>query len=153
MRGIFSCVMMASGMLIMSASSASVSPPPFNVIVNVANATPNMSAGDLRDILLGNLREWPNRRRITVVQRDPDSPTVALVFRSVLGMSVNQYQRYLLELEFRGRGTIPLKVMESDSAVCSFVFNAPGAIGFLPSAAEGTPACGQVKVLPIVGKR
>jgi len=139
MRGVFSCAL-ASGMLIRVRISGSVSAPPLNVIVNVANATPNMSAGDLRDILLGNRREWLIRRRITVVERDADSPTVALVFRSLLGMSVNQYQRYLLELEFRGRGTIPLKVMESDSAVCSFVFNALEAIGFLPSAGEGGPA-------------
>jgi ABC-type phosphate transport system substrate-binding protein len=137
--------------LAMACTPASPSPQPaFDVIVNQANATLEASVNDLRDVLLGTLRQWPNRRRITVVQRDPGSPVVADVIRSVLGMSVREYNRHLLDLEFRGKGAVPLKAMASDEAVCDFVSNAPGAIGFVPSIALRLPLCrSNIRVLAI----
>jgi ABC-type phosphate transport system substrate-binding protein len=152
MRQISSCalglVMLAMGVPAKPVASAS-----FEVIVNAANPAPALSANELRDVLLGTRREWPNHRRITVVQRDAGSPVVAAVFRSVLGMSVSEYNRYLLDFEFRGKGTIPLKAMTSDDAICEFVFNAPGALGFVPSQAMAAPSCSsKVRVLPIKGK-
>jgi ABC-type phosphate transport system substrate-binding protein len=132
-------------------TSASPAPKPsFDVIVNLANATFEASANDLREVLLGNRRQWPNRRRITVVQRDHGSTVVADVLRSVLGMSASEYNRYLLDMEFRGKGAVPVKAMASDEAICDFVSNAPGAIGFVPSGALGLPLCrSNIRILVI----
>ncbi len=118
--------------------------PPFSVIVNAANAALEISANDLRDVLLGSQREWPNHRRITMVRHD-SSPVVTEVVKSVLGMSVRDYTRHLLQLEFQGQGTVAIKEMASDEAVCDFVSNAPGAIGFVPSTVLGMPVC-QVRI-------
>jgi len=124
--------------------------PSFCAIVNVANAVSEMSASDLRDVLLGNRREWPNSRHITVVQHD-SGPVAAEVVKSILGMSVGEYTRHLFQLEFQGKGAISLKAMASDEAVCDFVSNAPGAVGFVPSSALGLPVCQtRIRVLTIL---
>ena len=43
-----------------------------------------ISVVKLREILMGNVREWPNHRRITIVQREAMNPTIAIVLKSVL---------------------------------------------------------------------
>ena len=124
--------------------------PTFTVIVHRANATVQVSPDELRDVLLGNRREWPNHRRITVVQGDARSALVVRMVRTVLNMSVSEYNRYLLDLDFRGKPPVPLKAMASDEAVCDFVSIAPGAIGFIPPDAAANPACGdKVRVVAV----
>jgi hypothetical protein len=136
--------------IVLAVGRAMAAPSPsFCAIVNVANTVSEMSPNDLRDVLLGNRREWPNNRHITVVRHDA-GPVAAEVVRSVLGMSVGEYTRHLLQLEFQGKGAISLKAMASDEAVCDFVSNAPGAIGFIPSSAMGLPVCQtRIRVLAI----
>ena len=124
--------------------------PRFVVIVNTANTVGELHASQLREVLLGSLREWPNHRRITIVQRDAKEPVVGTFLKLMLGMSVGDYNRYLMNLEFKGKEAPALKTLLSNESACNFVFNAPGAIGFLPASFLGSGPCGlQVKIVNV----
>ncbi len=145
--------MYASVFTAFTAGASTERQPPIAVMVNISNSVNELSANQLRSVLLGNLREWPNHRRITIVQREPSSPIVSAVLRSILQMSVSDYNRYLLNLDFKGQLPVPVKSLISDESACSFVFNAPGAIGFLYAESLAQLPCGtQVRILRIIDK-
>lgn len=124
----------------------------FKVIDNANNPLVDISLSKLRDILLGNTREWPNRRRITVVQREAQNPLVSDVLRQVLAMSIRDYTRYLLQLEFKGSEPLQMKTLVSDEGTCEFVRNAPGAMGFISgTVVSSLPCAHQVRILLITG--
>lgn len=125
-------------------------PTPIAVIVNTANPIEEMTSNHLREVLLGSIREWPNRRRITIVQREGKSLVAASVLKSLLQMSPQDYNRFLLNLEFRGEEPVALKTLLSDESACNFVFNAPGAIGFVSAEFLQNAACrARVRVLRV----
>jgi hypothetical protein len=67
-------------------------------------------------------------------------------------MDEAEYQKYLANLEFRGEEAVALKVLNSDGAVCRFVFNVPAAVGLVQAASLASPGCAGVRVLKIDGK-
>jgi ABC-type phosphate transport system substrate-binding protein len=133
--------------------AGSLAAAPVAVIVNVANSVEEITSNRLRDVLFGNTREWPSHRRITVVQREPGSAVAVSVLKMFLRMSAEEYNRCLLNLQFRGQQPLAIKVLLSDESACNFVFNAPGAIGFVSAESLEKSAClSQVRVLRISDK-
>lgn len=123
---------------------------PVAVIVNASNPLESLSGNQLRDLLEGNLRVWPNKRRVTVVQREAGSQTLETVVRAVLHSSVHEYNRQLLNLEFQGKEPVALKTLNSDDGACVFVTNVPGAIAFISAESTRRAACdAQVKVVRV----
>ena len=122
------------------------------VIVHLSNVTQSLSNSELRDVLLGKINQWPDRRNVTVVERDPGSPVMNAVLRKCLNLSLDDYTRQLIALEFRGKRPPAIKVLRSDDGACSFVFNVPGAIGFVSERSLSLPSChDQVKILQVSG--
>jgi len=102
---------------------------------------------DLRRILLGETSRWPDGRRITVAMRDTGQAERDAVLRLVCSMSDQDFMRYLLHATFRGALQSSPKILETSNGVRRFVFNVPGAIGYV----RGDEVDTSVKMLRITG--
>ena len=119
----------------LAANIAQVSATPrkitYAIIVNRNNPLDQISFPELRKIFLGERSHWPNGRRITLVLSEEESAVRDATFRLLSGMGESDFIRYLLQTEFRGEGS-GFKELNSATGVRKFVFNVPGAIGYVP---------------------
>jgi ABC-type phosphate transport system substrate-binding protein len=117
------------------------------IIVNRSNPVAELSMRELRRIFLFDTQTWSSGRKITVVLRERGQPERGLAIRLICDMSEREYDRHVLYQTFRGTIAQGPREIRSASAMLRFVFNAPGAIGYV-RAAETTDA---TKVLRIDG--
>jgi ABC-type phosphate transport system substrate-binding protein len=101
------------------------------IVVNRANPVDNMSFSELRKIFLGRRSHWSNGRRIAVVMLDYGQPERETVLERIYQMDENGYRNYFLRGMFRGEVFISPKTLATSTVVRKFVFNAPGAIGYM----------------------
>jgi len=104
---------------------------PLVIVVNRSNPVDNVSSAELRRIFLGNRSYWPNGRRITLVMRDPGEPERITILREVCGMTDEQLKHHYLHGLFTGEILVSPKILSTPTGVRKFVFNVPGAIGYL----------------------
>ncbi len=62
------------------------------IVVHQQNPLDDISASQLRDVLLKRVRSWPNRSAVTLVLSDPDSELFGRVANTVLHLSALEYQ-------------------------------------------------------------
>jgi len=117
------------------------------IIVNTENVTKPLSLGDLRRILLGEITRWPSGGPITIAMRPPGQPERAAVLRLICGMTDADFTKYLLQAAYRGETQTGIKQLDTATGVRRFVFNVPGAIGFI----RADEVDGSVKRLSISG--
>lgn len=103
------------------------------IVLNRSNPTDNLSFAELRKIFLGERDHWPNGHRIAIVMLDYGQPERQTVLRVIYRMDEAGYQHFLLRGMFRGDVFIAPKTLVSPTVVRKFVFNAPGAIGYVRS--------------------
>lgn len=126
---------------------------PIAVIVNKSNPMTNINIPELRRMMLGEVRAWANRRRITIVRRDPESSTFQTSVNVIAGMTAVEFQRHILNQEFRGEEAVPYKTLNSVNSACEYVYNVPGAIAFIEAQPVQSPPCESlVKVLSVNNK-
>ncbi|HTT22611.1 MAG TPA: hypothetical protein VMG82_27025 [Candidatus Sulfotelmatobacter sp.] len=118
------------------------------IIVNPSNPVENCSFDDLRKIFLGEKSHWPNGRRITLVMLDPAQPERKVVLREIYNMSEKDLNNHFIQGVFTGGVLAPPKTLASAAEVRKFVFNVPGAIGYV----KGTDVDQSVKILRIDGR-
>jgi ABC-type phosphate transport system substrate-binding protein len=101
------------------------------IVVNVSNPISNLSMAELRRIFLGERSHWPNGRRITLVMMEPGQPERAVVLRDICQMNETDFSNHFLHGVFTGEVLVSPKTLASPVGVRKFVFNVPGAIGYL----------------------
>lgn len=101
------------------------------IVVNRSNPIDNLSFTDLRKIFLGERNHWANGHRIAVAMLDYGQPERRTVLRLIYRMNENAYQDFLLREMFRGDVLVAPKTLASPTILRKFVFNAPGAIGYV----------------------
>jgi ABC-type phosphate transport system substrate-binding protein len=104
---------------------------PMAIVVNRSNPVENLSLAELRVTFLGERSYWNNGRRITIVMREPGEPERRTILHDVCVMNENQLKNHFLNGLFTGEILVSPKVLASASGVRKFVFNVPGAIGYL----------------------
>jgi ABC-type phosphate transport system substrate-binding protein len=107
---------------------------PLVIVVNRSNSVDNLSMADLRRIFLGERSHWPNGRRITLVLREPGEPERKTMLRDVCEMSEDQIKTRYLRGLFTGEILVSPKILATPVGVRKFIFNVPGAIGYLRQA-------------------
>jgi ABC-type phosphate transport system substrate-binding protein len=117
------------------------------IVVNRANPVNNLSFSELRKVFLGRRSHWPNGRRIAVAMLNYGQPERETVLKDIYEMDENGFRNYFLRGMFRGEVFVSPKTLASPTIVKKFVFNAPGAIGYLRANEVDT----SVKVLRIDG--
>lgn len=104
---------------------------PLVIVVNRSNPVDGLSWAELRRIFLGNRSHWANGRRITLVMREPGEPERATIVREVCGMTEDQLKNHYLHGLYTGEILVSPKTLSSPTGVRKFIFNVPGAIGYL----------------------
>lgn len=117
------------------------------IVVNRANPIGDLSSAELRKIFLGTRSHWPNGHRIAVAMLDYGRPERNAVLRQIYRMDESGYRNHFLKEVYRGDVFSPPKTLASPVVMRKFVFNAPGAIGYLRSSDVDE----SVKVLRIDG--
>lgn len=117
------------------------------IIVNQSNPVEDLSSTELRRIFLGERSHWPNGRRITLVMMQPGEPERDTVLREVCRMSEKDFSNHFLHGLFTGEVFASPKTLATPVGVRKFVFNVPGAIGYL----RASDVDASVKVVRIDG--
>ena len=147
----------AAAVLLLEVSSGSAaggaSAPPavpddtIAIIVNQSNTIDDLSLKELRMVFLGERSHWPNGRRITLVMMDPAQPERKVILREVYGMNEKDLNQHFIQGVFTGAVFVSPKTLGTPPEVLKFVFNVPGAIGYL----RAGDVDGSVKVLRVDG--
>jgi phosphate transport system substrate-binding protein len=101
------------------------------IIVNQANTINDISLKELRTVFLGERSHWPNGRRITLVMMDTGLAERKAVLRDICHMSETEFSRHFLQGLFTGEVFVSPKTLSTPTGVRKFVFNVPGAIGYV----------------------
>jgi ABC-type phosphate transport system substrate-binding protein len=104
---------------------------PLAIVVNHSNSVDKLSMAELRQIFLGERSHWPNGRRITLVMREPGDAERRAIVHDVCGMTEAQLKTHVLHGLFTSEILVSPKILTSPAGVRRFVFNVPGAIGYL----------------------
>ena len=104
---------------------------PLVIVVNRSNLVDDLTSAELRRIFLGNRSYWPNGRRITLVMREPGEPERNTILREVCGLTEDQLKNHFLHGLYTGEILVSPKILSSPMGVRKFIFNVPGAIGYL----------------------
>jgi hypothetical protein len=133
-----SAVFSVAALSLASAPNASSLPEPqiaseqnLAVVVNLSNPVQNLSMPELRRIFLGGRSHWPNGRRITLVMMEPGQPERAVVLRDICQMHETDFNNHFLHGVFTGEVLVSPKTLATPVGMRKFVFNVPGAIGYL----------------------
>ena len=122
------------------------------IVVNKANATEGLSTAQLRRLLLGDLRNWPDKKKVSLITPNPQSAVYKCVLSAVVRMTDAEYRRFIASMDFRGEEPLELRAAGSDSAAAQMVSATPGAIAIVETGA--LPAISPtVRVLRINGKQ
>ena len=118
------------------------------IIVNTTNPVEGMSLPELRKVFLGERSRWPNGRRITLVMMEPGQPERKALVREVCQMNESDFSRHFLQGVFTGEVFVSPKTLASPVGVRKFVFNVPGAIGYM----RASDVDSTVKVIRVDGR-
>ena len=118
------------------------------IVVNKTNPVENLSSNDLRSLLLGEQRTWAHGRRVTIVMREPGQPERLAVLKAVCRMTDSDYIRYFMQAQFSGDLQSTPKVLATVEGMRKFVFNVPGAVGYV----RANEVDASVKVVRIDGR-
>jgi ABC-type phosphate transport system substrate-binding protein len=117
------------------------------IVVNRSNPINNLSFSELRKIFLCERNHWSNGHRIAIAMLGYGQPERETVLRLIYRLDENGYQNRLLRGMFLGDVFVAPKTLASPVILRKFVFNAPGAIGYL----RASDVDGSVKVVRIDG--
>jgi ABC-type phosphate transport system substrate-binding protein len=118
------------------------------IVVNTSNPVENLSMSELRKVFLGERSHWPNGRRITLVMMEPGQPERKALIREVCQMNESDFSRHFLHGLFTGEVFVSPKTLASPVGVRKFIFNVPGAIGYV----RATDVDSSVKVIRVDGR-
>jgi hypothetical protein len=121
------------------------------VIVNKANATESLSMAQLRKLILGDVRTWPDKQPVMLISRELSSDVFKCVLSSIVRMNDAEYHRYLLSTEFRGGDPPSVKTVNSGATAAKIIAALGGSIAVVP-ASELPAMAGTVRVVKVNGK-
>ena len=121
------------------------------VVVNKANPVESLSMGQLRKLILGDVRAWQNSKNVALIARDPSSKDFQCMLSSIVRLSVAEYHRCIISAEFRGDDPMVIQTVDSDATAGKYVSGSAGGLAVIE--ANSLPAMGaSVKVIRIEGK-
>jgi len=104
------------------------------IVVNRSNPVENLSLAELRKIFMGEQTHWSNGRRITVVMLEPGKQERQAVLTQIYRMDDKDFNKHFLQGMFTGEIHAAPKTLATSTEVLKFVFNVPGAIGYVRGA-------------------
>lgn len=140
------------GLFLSAPARAQCPPNGLAVVVNKGNGTEAISMAQLRRLLLGDMRSWPDKKEVSLVTPDPQSAAFKCLLSAVVRMTDVEYHRFIASAQFRGEEPVELHSAASGAAAAKMVSGSPGAIAIVE--AGSLPAISStVRVLRINGKQ
>jgi ABC-type phosphate transport system substrate-binding protein len=137
--------------LVIASVSAQSAPGGLVVVVNKSNSVESLSMGQLRKLMLGDVRDWPDRKPVVVVARESSSKVSQTVLSSVVRLTEAECRRYIMNAEFRGEEPMAVQTANSDVSAAKLVSSLAGSIAFVEASA--LPAIANtVKIVRVNGK-
>ena len=121
------------------------------VIVNKSNPTDSLSMAQLRRILIGDVRAWPDHKSLAMVARDASSKVSQCALSNIVRMNDAEYRRYLMSAEFRGDDAMAIQTVDSDGSAARVIAGSAGAIAIVDLSSLPSIS-GSVKVVRVNGK-
>ena len=118
------------------------------IVVHKDTAVDNLSMIELRNIFLANQQFWPNRSRIILLVRAPQSDERDFVLNSIYQMDEAQFRQYWIAKMFRAEVPRGPKIVFSTDMTHDLVVAIPGSISFMRADA----VTNDVKVVRVEGK-
>lgn len=106
---------------------------PLAIIIHKSNPMENIAVDELRKLCLADRRHWSNGRKVTLALLEPGRPEREAVLRQICQMSETEFTHHFLEGAFVGQVQAAPKELATPTGIRRFVFNVPGAIGFIPA--------------------
>lgn len=129
----------AACFMVMSAATQTLAQD-FVLIANASLGVSEVSASDIKQMLLGKKSTWPSGERV-VFSLFNDPHTQAAFLKRFVSKTPGQFKSYWKRRVFTGKGRMP-EYFETRKEVIAFVSSHPGAFSFL-----GAPGDGSVKTL------
>ena len=120
------------------------------LVVNKANPVSELTAAELRKILLGDETRWQGNEKITILLLPQGSDERKTVLTRLLKMTDDDFVRHWISRVFQGEATSGPKTATSAASMAKLVSGVPSAIGIVP--ADDLQASEGVKVLRLDGK-
>jgi len=121
------------------------------VIVNKSNPTDSLSVAQLRRLLIGDVRAWPDHKNVALVERDSSSKVFQCSLSNIVRLSEPEYHRYMISAEFRGEEPMAVQTVDSDASAARLVAGQPGGIA-LVDMSSAAALSSSVKVIHVNGK-
>jgi len=107
------------------------------IVVNRSNPVENLSFAELRKIFLGEQTHWSNGRRITVVMLEPGKQERQAVLTQIYRMDDKDFNKHFYKECSLEKSARRLRLWRPPTEVLKFVFNVPGAIGYVRGNGSG----------------
>jgi len=107
-----------------------VAQSPIAIVVHKDTPVEDLSLDDLRSIFLADQQFWPNRTRITLLVRAPESDERSFVLDRIYQMSEAQFRQYWIAKMFRAEVPRGPKIVLSTGMALDLVVAIPGSISF-----------------------
>ncbi len=122
------------------------------VIVPKSNPADGLSVAQLRKLVMGDVRTWPDKSKVTLVSTDVEGATFKCLLTQAVRMTLPEYRKYLLNAEFRGDEPLHLTTVATSASAVRNVAALSGAFAVVEANSIGALG-GAVKVLSINGKQ
>ncbi len=117
------------------------------IVVHKFSPVENLSLQELRSIFLADQQFWPDRTRITLLVRAPQSDERTFILDRIYQMSEAQFRKYWIAKMFRAEVPRGPKIVFSTGMALDLVVAIPGSISF----ARADAVSDDVKVIRIDG--
>lgn len=104
---------------------------PVAIVVHKDTDIENLSLPDLRNIFLANQQFWPDRTRIILLVRAPQSDERDFVLNTIYEMDEAQFRQYWIAKMFRAEVPRGPKIVFSTGMMMELVIAIPGSISFV----------------------
>lgn len=101
------------------------------IIINKANPVNNLTSEELRKHFSLEHERWPDGRKKTALMLPSGASERELVLRHIYHLNESEFTRHLLQVSFTGQALSVPKELASAVNMRKFVFNVPGAIGYV----------------------
>ena len=104
---------------------------PLAIVVHKATQVDNLSIADLRSVFLADQQFWPDRTRIILLMRAPQSDERDFVLNRIYEMTENEFRQYWIAKMFRAEVPRGPKIVFSSDTTLDLVIAIPGSISFI----------------------
>ena len=118
------------------------------IVVHKASPMEDLSMAELRNVFLANQQFWPDRSRITLLIRAPQSDERDYVLDTIYQMDEAKFRQYWIAKMFRAEVARGPKIVFSTDMTLDLVVAIPGSISFM----RADQVTDDVKVIRVDGR-